>query len=266
MEMREWALRIFSADCLEEKLVKPPGGLKALTDHSPGSPVAWKRPPRSAELQIAPKKKRKRIPHPQSLHREDMRVRCLHAFANHELMALELMAWALLAFPDAEPNFRKGLANILMDEQRHFQLYAERLEAMGTRFGELPINDHFWRAAKDINNPLDWVCTMHLTFEQANLDHAPYFSKLFRQVDDEPSADLMQLIFEDEMRHVNFGTRWLKHYQPEDQSMFEVYAEHCSEINSPFRAKGPEFQEEARLKAGLDQDFIRSLKAWEQHG
>jgi hypothetical protein len=40
MELREWALRVFSADCLEEKLMVPPGGLKELTDHAPAHPSA----------------------------------------------------------------------------------------------------------------------------------------------------------------------------------------------------------------------------------
>lgn len=260
MEIRQWALRVFSADCLEEKLIAPAGGLKSLTDHAPGPALPWTRPPRPAHLQIAPKGKRKNFPHPSSLDRPDMRIRCLHVFANHELMALEMMAWALLAFPEAEKTFRRGLANILLDEQRHFRLYAERLTAMGVQFGELPVNDHFWRAGADITNPLDWVCTMHLTFEQSNLDHAPYYGRLFREVGDLPSANLMQLIFEDELRHVRFGSRWLKHYGPPGSSMFEAFSNHCSFTNPPIRAVGPEFQEGARLQAGLDQDFVRHLR------
>lgn len=263
MELREWAERVFSADCLEEKLMAPPGGLRSLSDEKPGAPVAWSRPPRPSHLQIAPKPERKKFPRISSLWREEMRIRCLHTFANHELMALEMMAWALLAFPDADKAFRKGLANILIDEQEHFQLYTDRLSAMGTTFGDLPIDDHFWRAGADIANPLDWVCTMHLTFEQANLDHAPYFSRLFREVEDVASADLMQRIFEDEIRHVRFGSRWLKNYQDEEVPLFEAYAQQCTASNPPARAKGRDFQEQARLDAGLDQNFIRALQNWE---
>jgi uncharacterized ferritin-like protein (DUF455 family) len=266
MELHEWASRVFYADCLEEKLAEPPGGLKSLSDHTPGPPVAWQQPPRPPHLKIAPKHQRKKFPHPTSLDREEMRVRSLHAFANHELMALEMMAWALLAFPNAEKPFRKGLAKILMDEQHHFRLYSQRLAAMGLQFGDLPVNDHFWRAGSDIANPLDWVCTMHLTFEQSNLDHAPYYARRFREVDDLASAQLMQQIFEDEIHHVRFGSRWLKQYQPPDLSLFEVFASHCTATNPPSRAMGAEFQVQARRDAGLDDHFICALQAWQSGG
>jgi uncharacterized ferritin-like protein (DUF455 family) len=255
---------VFSADTLEDKLTAPPGGLRALTDQDPGAAIPWTRPSRPEGLRIAPRHQRKKFPHPNSLDRVEMRVRCLHAFANHELMALEMMAWALLAFPQAPASFRRGLAKILMDEQEHFRLYCGRLQTMGLRFGELPVNDHFWRAGQDITSPLDWVCTMHLTFEQSNLDHAPYFGRLFHEAGDLQSAELMRRIFADEIGHVRFGGRWLKDYAAQEKaSAFEVYARHCSGVYPPYRAKGLEFQHEARLKAGLDEQFVRSLRAWE---
>ncbi|MBN9419922.1 MAG: DUF455 family protein [Candidatus Eremiobacteraeota bacterium] len=260
MELHEWAGRVFGGDCLEEKLLAPPGGIKALSDLTPGPAVTWRRPPRSGRLAIAPKGQRIKFPRPTAMDQQEMRVRSLHVFANHELMALEMMAWALLAFPEADASFRQGLAQVLVDEQRHFRLYCERLSDMGVTFGDLPVNDHFWRAGPDISNPLDWVCFMHLTFEQSNLDHAPFYGRLFQEAGDEASAALMQTIFEDEIHHVRFGARWLKHYQPEGQSLFQTFSQHCAEINPPARGKGLEFQEEARRAAGLDDDFIQAMR------
>lgn len=262
MELNEWASRIFGGDCLEEKLLAPPGGVKGLTDFRPGPALAWRRPPRSGSLVIAPREQRLKFPRPSSMACEEMRTRSLHAFANHELMALEMMAWALLAFPEADPSFRRGLAQVLVDEQRHFQLYCKRLEGLGVLFGDLPVNDHFWRAGPDISNPLDWVSTMHLTFEQSNLDHAPFYGRLFREAGDEASAKLMQTIFEDEIHHVGFGARWLKNFQGEADSLFETFVSHCGQINPPVRAKGVEFQEEARRAAGLDEEFIQALRKY----
>ena len=55
--------------------------------------------------------------------------RLLHFFANHELLATELMALVLLKFPDAPAAFRKGVLETLKDEQEHTRLYIERMKA-----------------------------------------------------------------------------------------------------------------------------------------
>ena len=70
------------------------------------------------------------------------RARILHALANHELQAIELFAWAVLAYPSAPAQFRRGLVAILAGEQRHFQLYADRLTALATTFGDHPVTGH----------------------------------------------------------------------------------------------------------------------------
>ena len=101
---------------------------------------------------------------------------------------------------------------------------------------------------------------MHLTFEQSNLDHAPYYGRLFAEAGDAESAALMATIFEDEIRHVRFGARYLKSHRPEGSSLFETYRPHCSDNNPAVRAKGPEFQVEARRLAGLDDEFIELLR------
>tara|TARA_B100000609_G_scaffold175108_1_gene152221 strand:+ start:50620 stop:51441 length:822 start_codon:yes stop_codon:yes gene_type:complete len=265
MEIREFAERIFFSDTLEGKLDNPAGEVNPqtrvpeLSDLSPGEAIAWQQPARAPGIRVAPKKKRKKVPHPDALHQKEMRIRCLHAFANHELMALEMMAWALLAYPDAPKLFRKGLVRIILDEQLHLQMYMDQIAALGAKFGDLPLNDHFWRVAAELHNPVEWVCGMHLTFEQANLDHAPYFKAAFERVGDEGSAALMQRIFEDEIMHVRFGGRWLKHFTPEDMKTFDMYLASLSPHNQAFRAKGHDFNADARRDAGLDEDFIIRL-------
>lgn len=259
MEIREFAERIFQGDTLEDKLFVPDGGFRALTDHEPGGPVTWRTPGRSGNFQVSNDVRHKRLPRPGALHDANMRIRCLHTFANHELMALEMMAWALLAFPDAPRSFRRGLLKILVDEQRHFQLYSERIERLGASFGDLPLNDHFWRVAHTLNSPLKWVCGMHLSFEQANLDHAPYFAELFQKVGDEDSAALMDIIFHDEIMHVRFGGHWLEQYKDEGRSSFDVFNESLGLAHPAHRARGLHFNAEARRAAGLSEEYIEAI-------
>lgn len=259
MELSEFATRILFATTLEEKLKGPPGGLQSLTDNNPGPARSWSEPSRPPELVIAPRNKRFKFPRLDNLDQPEMAIRALHTFANHELMAVELMAWAILAYPDAPPGFRAGLARLILDEQRHTRLYADRIEELGAQFGDLPVNDHFWRCAPGLTTPLKWVCAMNLTFEQSNLDHAPFFRRAFLDVEDHRSAEILAKIFEDEIHHVGFGAHWLQYYRPSGQSSFETYLANLTFHNEPIRGRGVHFDPEARRMAGLDQDFIDGM-------
>lgn len=259
MELRTLAETILDTPTLEARFTFPEGGLASLTDDHPGEPRPWRDPARPPHLQIAPKKERKPLPSPRALHDPIMRVRCLHTFANHELMALELMAWGILAYPEAPAAFRRGLAWLILEEQEHLRLYIERIEQLGESFGALPLNDHFWRLAPLLETPAQWVCAMNLTFEQANLDHAPVFGAHFREAGDEESALLMERITEDEIKHVGFGVRWLRHFSQDQTASFENFVEHLTKYNSATRARGEQINREARIAAGLDQVFIDKL-------
>jgi uncharacterized ferritin-like protein (DUF455 family) len=261
MELSRFATRILFADTLEGKLYQPPRGLSELTDKDPGEARAWSAPGRPPSLEISPRRKRVKFPHPDNFGDAEMGIRALHTFANHELMAVELMAWALLAYPDAPPSFRAGLARLIVDEQRHLSLYMNRIDELGATFGELAVNDHFWRCAPDLDSPLKWVCAMNLTFEQGNLDHAPYFQRCFEKGGDEESARIMGIIYEDEIHHVAFGAQWLEHFRPENQNSFETYLENLTFHNEPGRGRGEKFDVEARRRAGLDSDFIEAMKS-----
>lgn len=258
MELRTFAERVFGADTLEGKLASP--DLATLTDQDPGRARAWREPGRPASLKIAPRKKRKKMPSLRALEDPVMVARTLHTFANHELMALELMAWALLAYPGAPPAFRRGLAWLMVEEQRHTQLYLERLSDLGVRLGDLPVNDHFWRVAPSLTTPTHWVCAMNLTFEQANLDHALVYAARFQEIGDEASASLMQTILEDEVSHVGFGLRWLETFKRPDQPIFEAYTEHLTDHHTPDRARGAILNVEARERARMPQDFLEGMR------
>src|SRR5690349_19199775 len=155
MELREFAERVLFATTLEEKLGAP----EQITDECPGvalvTPAA---PGRPRELRFKPPGVGKgEFPGTHQLENERARGRLLHFFANHELLATELMALVLLKFPDAPAAFRRGLFQTLRDEQAHTRLYLERMRACGIRFGELPVSGYFWRSVATMENPLDYV-------------------------------------------------------------------------------------------------------------
>lgn len=254
MELREWALRILSADTLEEKLFCP----ETLTDFSPGTSVWFNEPVRPVHMRFHKRTKEQKLPPFQEHGSEENRAVCLHRFAGHELLAVEIMAHALTAFPEAPKAFRKGIANTLKEEQGHVCLYMKRMEECGLRFGDLPLFKHFWNHLP--TSPLEYVSRMSLTFEQANLDFAPMYGKSFAHFGDEKSAALMKQILEDELRHVSFGFSWLKKLSPQKTSPWDSWIQGLGEKLSPKRAKGFVLIEENRRKAGIPEEWISQIK------
>jgi uncharacterized ferritin-like protein (DUF455 family) len=188
----------------------------------------------------------------------------LHFFANHELLATELMALALLRFPDAPRTFRRGVLQTLKDEQEHTRLYLHRMQQCGIGFGELPVSGYFWRAISGMASPLEFVAGLSLTFEQANLDFARHFSDSFARVGDEDTARLLDRIYHDEIAHVAHGLKWFRKWKSQKQSDWEAF---CGLLKFPLsaqRAKGPVFNSEGRLAAGLEPSFIDALKVYAQ--
>jgi len=256
MEIRDFAEIVLASEDLAVKLAPPAG---ALTDEVPGPVFRAAGPGRPPGLRKSEAVKVE-VPSIEGMPDPAQRPRILHALANHELQAAELFAWALLAFPDAPPEFRRGLVKILQDEQRHTRMYIARLEDNGARFGDFPVNFYFWNKAAAIRSPVDFVCAMSLTFENANLDFTVDYGKAARRARDAKTAAVIEQVHRDEIEHVRFGWRWLQHWKGEDESAWEAWNRHLTWPLRPVRARGSSFHREGREAAGLDPDFIRRLE------
>lgn len=254
MEVRRFALDIVSGEDLEAKL-RPPS--ESLTDHSPGPPWRPESPGRPPCLTIRPARQ-VRVPSLAGLADPAQRPRILHALANHELQAAELYAWALLAFPDADPEFRRDLLRILDDEQRHTRMYIARLRAYDTEFGDHGVSGYFWNKVPQLTTPLHFVCAMALTFENANLDHTIELAEGLRRAGDVKTAQVIERVHRDEIEHVRFGWRWLQTWKGE-RSPWQAYQDHLAWPLRPAKAKGKRFHPQGRRAAGLEETFIQQL-------
>lgn len=263
MELRDLAERVLFAATLEEKLQCP----AIVTDEQPGAALAAPAMPgRPPELVFKPEGtgEKSAFPGLRRLDNERERGRLLHFFANHELLATELMALVLLRFPDAPPAFRRGVLQTLRDEQEHTRWYLARMRACGITFGELPVSGYFWRAVSGMGSPLDYVAGLSLTFEQANLDFARHFARGFAAAGDADTAKLLDQIYRDEIGHVAYGLKWFRRWKPPGQSDWEAFCQQLKFPLSPQRAKGVSLNVEGRRAAGLDAEFIAELDVFAQ--
>jgi len=258
MELRNFAERILMSPLIEAKL-EPLVGV--MEDSQPGESLRVEAPARPAKLQFAARRTTPSMPHPFALGDESKRSVTHHIMANHELQALEVMAWVLLAFPEAPREFREGIARVMADEQRHTRMHMERASRLGLEFGDLPVNCYIWKQTRSFHTLLDYIAVLPLVFEARNLDHTLELEAAFQRVGDLRSAALMRRIHEDEIEHVAFGMHWLREFKQPTDSEWEAFCAHLQWPMSATKSYGDQFQREARLRSGMSEDFVTRIEA-----
>jgi uncharacterized ferritin-like protein (DUF455 family) len=258
MNITDFATQILCGESLADKLIQPADITFSKTEYKdiPAAPARNKK--------ISFNSKQLRFPRGH-FHLDEKKAMALSSFANHELLAIEMMAAALLIFDhstDQMQRFKLGIVKTIKDEQKHFLLYTNRLKDLGYEFGDFPINDFFWRQMKSIKTPDQYLAIMCLTFEAANLDFAHFYEKFFREVGDVKTANILKVVYEDEISHVAFGVNYLEKWRA-NKSLWEYYNENLPYPLTAARSKGKNFVVEARKKAKMDEDFISKLSSFD---
>jgi len=254
-DIEAWAEHYVCSVELQHKLAPPPPpkafreGAVALRLSAPG------RPP---ELRQA--KRGERTPKQEALEEPYYRARTLHAFLHHELQAAELMCWAILAFPEAEPEFRRGLLAICLDEIRHMGLYVEHIRALGCQVGDFGVRDWFWKRVPTCTSKLEFVAVLGMGLEAANLEYAPSFAARFRRAGDEVGARIQERIAAEEVAHVGFATRWFARWT--GGCDFDEWSRLLPPPLSPWVMHGNPIASDARRRAGMSEAFLQSLAAY----
>jgi uncharacterized ferritin-like protein (DUF455 family) len=259
--LREHCLRILESGRLADKLFTPPGGAVRLDDGGRGESLDFTEPARDAALALA--EHTPPLPRPGALRDRAARSACLARFAHHELMAVELFAWALLRWPELDAELRRGFAHVLDEEQQHCRLYLARLEAHDSALEQHPLSGYFWLQLPAIRasgaGPAAFLAAMGLTLEQANLDFTGLYRDAFRDAGDEDSAAVCQRVHDDEVGHVRLAAEWLRKLQPGGDDL-ERYRASVPYPLAEARAKGRRFDRTARRRAGLDETLIEAVR------
>jgi uncharacterized ferritin-like protein (DUF455 family) len=250
-----WARELIVTQSLAAKLTPP-----APPTHWQEQPLPLRleRPGRPAELRPA----RRGLQVPEDLSSPSARAKLLHTFFHHELQAAELMCWALLAFADAEPEFRQGLLGICQDELRHMQGYQREIERLGFRIGDFAVRDWFWQRVPQCQTKIEFVALMGMGLEGANLEHAPLFGERLAAAGDASAAQLQARIAHEELGHVRFAVHWFERWT--DGLSFTRWCAALPQPLSPRMMRGKRFNREARTRAGMREPFLTELELWRE--
>jgi uncharacterized ferritin-like protein (DUF455 family) len=189
------------------------------------------------------------------------RIGLLHALAHIELNAIDL-AWDIVArFTglDLPKGFYNDWVQVALDEALHFEMLEELLAGLGASYGDLPAHDGLWQAAeKTADDLMARLVVVPMTLEARGLDTTPPTVAKLAANGDTLTPPALDVIFNDEIRHVAAGVRWFSFLADRlGQDRRTRYHALMAE-RYPAGLKAP-FNHAARAQAGFPRDWYEPM-------
>lgn len=183
--------------CLADGRASAPADLDvAPAIAAPGRPVA----PRLVPPRELPQR---------GLGSEEGRAALLHAITHIEFNAINLALDAAFRFRDMPADFLPDWISVAVDEARHFGLLEARLHELGFAYGDFEAHNGLWEMAeRTAASCLARMALVPRVLEARGLDVTPGMIARLRQLGDNRSADILEVILAEEVRHVAIGSRW----------------------------------------------------------
>lgn len=150
----------------------------------------------------------KKLPPKKGFASKEGQARLLHDLASIELQAMELGLRTLIEFPDAPLKFREELAAVTRDEAKHLHLCLKAIESLGFKWGDWPCHVGLWHSTGSDDTFIDRIVIVHRYLEGSGLDASSTLLRRLDGVKADEAHSVVKVISEDELPHVQFGSRW----------------------------------------------------------
>lgn len=135
-------------------------------------------------------------------------ARMLHDLASIELQAMELGIRTLAEFPEAPQEFKEELWKITLSESEHLEMCLTEIQSLGFNWGDWPVNCGLWTCVSPEDSLIDRVLIVHRYLEGSGLDAGDTLIKRLAGVDAPTVQKAVQIINQEEVGHVLFGSEW----------------------------------------------------------
>ncbi|MGV6827158.1 MAG: ferritin-like domain-containing protein [bacterium] len=185
----------------------------------------------------------------------------IHSIGHIEFNAINLACDAVYRFREMPPAYYSDWIKVAVEEGYHFSLISQRLQNLGYHYGDFPGHDGLWELAQKTSH--DVMARMALiprVMEARGLDVTPDIRRRFKEIGDQETVAILDIILRDEVGHVEAGTRWFRHVceqrgQESEDTYFELLAEYFpSGIRCPLHVS-------ARLDAGFTEQELERLES-----
>jgi uncharacterized ferritin-like protein (DUF455 family) len=207
-----------------------------------------------------------RLVHPRELPKRGFgsnegRAAFIHAVTHIEFNAIDLAWDAVYRFRGLPDMYYADWISVANDEARHFSMLRARLRELGHDYGDFDAHNGLWEMAeKTADDGLARMALVPRVLEARGLDVTPGMIVKLRELGDDATADILEIILREEIAHVAAGSRWYRWYceraGTEPRARFrELLREYATSVlRKPFNM-------EARREAGFDDEELEELLA-----
>jgi uncharacterized ferritin-like protein (DUF455 family) len=155
-------------------------------------------------------------------------------------------------------EFYRDWASVAQDEARHFMLLHRRLNELGAAYGDFAAHDGLWDAAeKTRHDVLARMALVPRVLEARGLDVTPGIIGKLAQAGDVATVAVLQVILDEEVRHVSIGTHWFRWLcaqrgREPDSTFAALLREHGMRVRQPLNLP-------ARRAAGFSERELSSV-------
>lgn len=187
-------------------------------------------------------------------------IALVHAVAHIEFNAINLAWDAVYRLRNLPRQFYADWIKVAAEEAHHFRLLRQRLNALGSDYGDFPAHNGLWdMAVRTAFDPLVRMALVPRVLEARGLDVTPGMIARLRQAGDEETVAILEIILRDEIGHVAIGSHWFQYLcQQRGLDAAQTFHE-LLEHYFPGQICGP-FHYEARLQAGFSTVELEALE------
>ncbi|WP_345969147.1 ferritin-like domain-containing protein [Sulfurimonas sp. HSL1-6] len=173
------------------------------------TPVQFDEPSFASVCEIVPPQD---VPRRKSPVTAEGQILLLHAITHIEYSAIDLALDHAYRFTGMPKAFYDDWLEVADDECRHFEMLHTLLEALGSRYGALPVHAGLFEAGQKTLSLLERMAVVPRYFEANGLDATPQILERLLPIKNDPMigriVDALQVILKEEVDHVRKGDRW----------------------------------------------------------
>ncbi|NNJ91606.1 MAG: ferritin-like domain-containing protein [Gammaproteobacteria bacterium] len=216
-------------------------------------------------VELAGRPEKPQLVHPREVAKRKLgtdkgKAAAIHSFCHIEFNAINLACDAVYRFQDMPEQYYGDWSKVAAEEAYHFSLLQERLQELDYSYGDFPAHNGLWELAqKTAGDVLDRMALIPRVMEARGLDVTPMIQKKFRNVGDQKTVDILDIILRDEISHVQAGSRWFLYVCQQrglddpEQTYLELVKKYMKgDVHCPMH-----FQ--ARLDAGFSESELEQL-------